>query len=59
MPLSHALLRPFCDMSNELTADVAVTSGVCCAGLQLAFESLAVITNALMKLEVGSVGVSR
>jgi len=27
--------------------------------LQLAFESLAVITNALMKLEVGSVGVSR
>jgi len=30
-----------------------------CVVLQLAFESLAVITNALMKLEVGSVGVSR
>ena len=34
-------------------------SPVCCTVLQLAFESLAVITNALMKLEVGSIGVSR
>ena len=33
--------------------------GVHCMGMQLAYESLAVITNALMKLEVGSVGVSR